>query len=228
MRKMKMMKTTIISGELAAYLTSFAPVLDDDLLNMQQAAYDEGLPIISNDVVSFLRVMLAVKKPMKVLEVGCCIGFSSLLMARYMERGGEVVTIDRYPMMISRAKQNFADMDRHGQIKLIEGDAADILPHLVDSGREFDMIFLDAGKGQYNRLFPFCIKLLAKNGVFLADDVLQGGTVAWDLEKIEKRQRTTHRNLNEFLQAAMGSAELTSVILPIGDGLLVCIKEQHG
>ena len=213
----------LIDAELAAYLAAFAPAMDDDLRELQQSAIAEGLPIIGNDVVSFLSVVLALKKPERMLEIGCCIGFSALLMARQAQ--AEVYTIDRYPVMISRARENFARLDKHGLITLLEGDAAAILPSLAERGEQFDMIFLDAGKGQYNRFFPLCLELLKGGGALLADDVLQGGSVAWDIEKIEKRQRTTFRNLNEFLNDATSMEGLKSAILPIGDGLLVCVKE---
>jgi len=218
------MKKNLVNTELAAYLAAFAPSLDSDLRELQRKAYTEGLPIISNDVVSFLSVVLALKKPQTILEIGCCIGFSALLMARQTQ--AKITTIDRYPLMINRARENFAKLDKHKQIELIEGDAAIILPELAAAGKRFDMIFLDAGKGQYNRFFPYCMELLTPGGVLLADDVLQGGSVAWDLDKIEKRQRTTHRNLNEFLQNATNTDDLTSTILPIGDGLFVCARVQ--
>ena len=212
----------LLSVELATYLSAFEPSMDDDLRDLQQNALDEGLPIIGNDVMSFLNFILTLKKPRRVLEIGCCVGFSSLLMARCTQ--AKILTIDRYPIMISRARENFARLDKHGQIDLIEGDAAVVLPEMVECGEQFDIIFLDAGKGQYNRFFPYCLELLACGGVLLADDVLQGGSVAWELDKIEKRQRTTFRNLNEFLHSAMNTNGLTSAILPIGDGLLVCTK----
>ncbi|MCL2171990.1 MAG: class I SAM-dependent methyltransferase, partial [Defluviitaleaceae bacterium] len=166
----------LISLDLAAYLGGVMPPLDGELGELYKFASGQGLPIIGEDVLSFLRVIFVLKKPMRVLEIGCCVGFSALLMAREMGANGRVITIDRYPIMIEMAKENFSKLDKHGQIVLLEGDAAVVLPDLARRGEIFDLIFLDAAKGQYNRLWPWCERLLADGGVFLADDVLQGGT----------------------------------------------------
>ena len=216
----------MINSELAAFLIDLAMPLDADLDGLYRESAAQGLPIIDRDVVNFIQVLFKLRQPLNVLEIGCCVGFSALLMARMIGQGGKVTTIDRYPLMIERARENFTKYDTLGQIELLEGDAAEILPQLSKEEKQYDLIFLDAGKGQYNRLWEYCYDLMANGGVFLADDVLQGGSVAWEIDKIEKRQRTTHRNLNEFLRTIMNANDLVSTILPIGDGLLVGVKEQ--
>ena len=211
--------------EMKAFLASFEKDCEGELGELQRDCYDRGIPIISRDVAAFLSVMLSVKRPARVLEIGCAVGFSASLFAQFLADGGSVTTIDRYELLTARAKENFVKLGLADKIKLIEEDAATALPRLADAGEKYDFIFMDCGKGQYMRFFPYVVQLLNTGGLFCADDIFQDGTIARDIDKIAHRQRTIHRNLKEFLQLAMADERLKTVILPIGDGLLVSIKE---
>jgi len=194
---------------------------------LQQLGYDYGFPIISEDVASFLSLILKIKKPTNILEIGCAIGFSAALFATY-DSGAydvKVTTIERYDYMAARAKKNFEDLGISGRIRLIEEDAAVVLPRLVDGGESFDFIFMDCAKGQYINFLPHILRLLQSGGIFCADDVLQGGNIEKERSEVPKRQRTTHTNLRRFLKAVAEDSSLTSAVLPIGDGLLVCYMD---
>jgi len=142
-----------------------------------------------------------------------------------LSEGGKVTTIDRYEYMINRAKENFDKLGLAGKINLIEEDAGAVLPKLVSYGAKFDFIFMDCSKGQYIHYLPYCLEMLPSGGILAVDDVLQNGDVALEFEQIVKRQRTTYKNMREFLATATSLAGCFSSILPIGDGLLLITKE---
>jgi predicted O-methyltransferase YrrM len=194
---------------------------------LQRWAYDQGFPIVSEDVASFLSFLVSVKKPADILEIGCAVGFSAALFAFYAS-DAKVTTIERYEYMANYAKKHFKDLGISGRINLIEEDAAVVLPRLVSQGKSYDFIFMDCAKGQYINFLPYILKLLKPDGIFCADDVLQGGNTL-DKKRLDvpRRRRTTHTNLRRFLKAVMEDKTLQSVILPIGDGLLVANLVCH-
>ena len=214
-----------INDRLAEYLDGMVPLLPGRLGDFQQAAYDEGLPIISRDVANFLSAMLVANRPCNILEIGCAVGFSAALFAEFLPKDGKITTIDRYEYMINRAKQNFTELGIADKVSIIEECASIALPRLADDGAKFDFIFMDCGKGQYLRFLPYCLEMLASGGLLAADDVLQNGDIALEWAEITRRQRTTYKNMREFLEAAMTLDGCFSSILPIGDGLLIVAKE---
>lgn len=203
------------------YLKELQGTCEGRVGDLQKRCLEEGLPIIPSDVASLLMTLLSYKKPSTILEIGCCVGFSSLLMSQYLQEGGHITTIDRYDCMIQAAKENFRQFEAESKITLLEGDACEIVPSLTGS---FDLIFLDAAKGQYLNLLPHCIRLLKKDGLFLADDVLQEGRIASGRYEIPRRQRTIHTRMRKFLDLLLHTKGLQSSILPIGDGLALCCK----
>lgn len=207
------------------FIAGFLPDMDGVLGEIQRESIKEGYPIISHEAVRLLSVLLSVIRPANVLEIGCAVGFSAGLFAKHLKDGGMVTTIDRYDFMLERARKNFIKMGIEDKVKLIEGDAADILPKLNDS--TFDFVFLDAGKAQYLNFMPHCIRVLKKDGVFVADDVLQGGAVALPRLSVPRRQRTTHKRMRGFLDAINFAEGLETCLLPIGDGMAVCVKTSE-
>jgi predicted O-methyltransferase YrrM len=209
---------------LGDYLDNVQPLFDGALGAVQRDAYDQRYPVIRQETARFLSVLLSVKRPLRVLEIGCAVGFSAGLFSKYLADGGHITTIDRYDYMIERANQNFTKMGIGDSVTLLEGDAAEILPTLRE---QFDFIFLDAAKGQYLQFLPHCLRLLKKGGLFIADDVLQGGTVALPREHVPRRQRTTHRRMRCFLWLLSNTKGLETSIVPVGDGLAVCHKKEE-
>ena len=157
------------------YLRTVQPHYDGILGDIEKEARDSNVPIIPHETARLLSVLLTMKKPKKILEVGTAVGFSSGLMTRYLETGGSVTTIDRFEVMLKDARTNIKRMGLEDKITILEGDAADILPTLDGP---YDVIFLDAAKGQYSAFLPQCIRLLPIGGLLLVDDVLQGGDIA--------------------------------------------------
>ena len=204
-----------------SYLRTIQPHYDGVLGEIEKESRDAQVPVIPHETARLLSVLLTMKKPKNILEVGTAVAFSSGLMSRYLQDGGTITPIDRYELMLKDARKNIARMGLEDTIKILEGDAADILPTLTGP---YDVIFLDAAKGQYSAFLPHCLRLLPVGGLLIVDDVLQGGDIAKTRFSVPRRQRTIHKRLRNFLWDISHNDALESSIVPIGDGLAVCVK----
>lgn len=184
---------------------------------------EETWPIIKPEVADFMRVLLTMQKPKEILEIGTAVAYSAMLMSEHLEEGGHITTIERFPYMLCVARKNIKQAGLEEVIQIIEGDAADILKTLPSE--QYDVIFMDCAKGQYINFLPDCIRLLRKGGLLITDNVLHKGTVAKSRYLIDRRQRTTHMRLRDFLWTITHSEELTSSVLPVGDGIALSYKK---
>ena len=200
--------------------------------NLEAEANRDNVPIIRKSMQRLLKLMLELKKPKNILEVGTAVGFSAILMAQYSQSDCHITTIEKYEKRIPVAKENFLKSGFNDKITLIEGDAKDILNELLENengddkfaGR-YDMIFMDAAKGQYINFLPNAVKLLKKGGVLITDNVLQDDTVIQSKFTVVRRDRTIHKRMREYIRALMQSDELTTDILQLGDGISVSVKK---
>ncbi len=215
---------SLIADYLKKYIDELQPLCDGDIGKIQKEAYENNVPIISNDVVKLLGFVLSVVKPKRILEIGTAIGFSSSYMSDYLAEGGHITTIDRFPVMFEQAKENFKRLELEDKIELIEADAGNILPKLEG---EYDVVFLDAAKGQYINFLPHIYRLLKVGGILIADDILQDGAVALDISEIKRRQRTIHCRMNDFLWEITHNPCLKTTILTVGDGVAMCHKIKN-
>lgn len=200
------------------------PSSKDVLFKIEQkiATGEESWPIIKPEVADFIKVILSIINPSEILEIGTAVGYSSILMSSFLKEGGHITTIERFPYMLEHAKENIAASSLENTIEIINGDACDILPQLPS--KKYDIIFMDCAKGQYIRFLPDCIRLLKPNGLLITDNVLHKGSVARSRYLIERRQRTTHSRLRDFLWQIMHHPALRSSIIPIGDGVALSYK----
>ncbi len=206
---------------LHGYLRLIQPKYDGVLGEIQEEANEANVPIIPHEVARFLSTILSIKKPKEVLEIGTAVAFSAGLISRHLQKGGHVTTIDRYEIMLKSARENIKRMGLEDTIKIIEDDAANVLPKL--SG-PYDVVFLDAAKGQYAQFLPEILRLLPVGGILIADDVLQNGDIAKSRFSIPRRQRTIHKRMRNFLWDISHLDCLESTIIPIGDGVVLCHK----
>lgn len=213
----------IVEERLLTYINSLETGNTEFLNRMEQDALEHYVPIIRKDTQQFLKLLLAMKKPKRILEVGTAVGFSALLMAEYNPVYCEIVTIENYEKRIPIAKENFKKAGREQQITLLEGDAAEILPTLAET---FDFIFMDAAKGQYLKFLPELIRLLSEDGTMVSDNVLQDGDIIESRFAVTRRNRTIHKRMREYLYEVTHHEELVSAVLPIGDGLTVSSRKQ--
>ncbi len=207
---------------ITEFLNSNLSSLDGDTEVLEKELREnEHLPIIRPSAARFLQFLCALKKPKRILEIGTCVGFSAILMKNVCP-DAKIETIDRYDYMIRRAKENFERFDKEGNITLLEGQASEILPSLKG---EYDLIFLDAAKGQYPAFLPECLRLLAPGGIFLADDVLFDGLVA-ESSRSTRRDMTIVKRLRSFLEELTNDKTLYSSLIPIGDGMIAVMKKE--
>ena len=188
---------------------------------IEKEARETNVPIIRPPVQSLLKLLLAMRKPASILEVGCAIGFSALLMSEYGPKGCHITTIENYEKRIPIARGNFKRAGREQEITLLPGDAADILKELTGC---YDFIFMDAAKGQYVNFLPDVVRLLSEGGILLSDNVLQDGDVMESRFAVTRRNRTIHSRMREYLYEVKHHPQLESVILPVGDGVTVSVK----
>ncbi len=181
----------------------------------------EKVPIIRPETVSFLQVMTTLCSPKSILEVGTAIGYSALLMAQVMPEDCRITTIENYEKRIPKAKENFRLAGMEDRITLLEGDAGQLLPELTGS---YDLIFMDGAKGQYIHWLPDVLRLLPVGGVLISDNVFQDNTIVESRFAVERRDRTIHSRMREYLFELKHHKDLLTSIVPIGDGVTISIK----
>lgn len=188
-----------------------------------KAARADRVPIIRKETASFLQAMVAATRPKRILEVGTAVGYSALLMAQVMPEETDIITIEKYEPRIPVARRHFAEAGFSDRITLLEGDAGEILKKLDGS---FDFIFMDAAKGQYIHYLPEVTRLLAEGGVLVSDNVLQDGDVIESRYAVERRNRTIHSRMREYLFELKHSDIYETSILPLGDGIALSVKRR--
>ena len=211
----------IVDERMVTYINSLDTGSGQFLDQLELQAKKDRVPIIRREMQSFLKVLLQIKKPTKILEVGTAVGFSALLMAKYTPEDTRIVTIEKYEKRIPVAKANFQAAGMDHRITLLEGDALEILREMEDS---FDFIFMDAAKGQYIHFYPEVMRLLAPQGILVSDNVLQEGDLIESHFAVERRNRTIYKRMREYLYVLKHDERLETSILPVGDGAAVSFK----
>ena len=213
----------ITDERLVTYINSLAGELPPVLAEIEREALAARIPVIRKETQSLLKLLLAVRRPKKILEVGAAVGFSALLMAEYAPKGALITSIENYEKRIPAARDNFARAGRGDQITLLKGDAAEILPSLDGP---YDLIFMDAAKGQYLAFLPEVLRLLAPDGVLVSDNVLQGGDITESRFAVTRRNRTIHSRMRAYLYELTHREGLVTSVLPVGDGVTVSARER--
>lgn len=212
----------IVDERMVTYIHSLEGSESDIIETIEQEALDTFVPIIRKETQSFLKVLLMMKKPLRVLEVGTAVGFSAILMSEYMPKEGHITTIENYEKRIPIARENFKRAGKEDKITLIQGDALEVMKELEGP---FDFIFMDAAKGQYIHYLPEALRLLEIGGVLMSDNVLQDGDIIESRFAVERRNRTIHSRMREYLYELKHHEQLQTSILPLGDGVALSIKK---
>ncbi len=213
----------IVDERMVSFINSLDTGNPSYLNELEEYARATEVPIVRTEMQSFLRFLMKMKQPMKILEVGTAIGFSALLMSEYAPKGCQITTIEKYEKRIPMAKENFKKAGKDHLITLLEGDALEILPTLKE---EYDFIFMDAAKGQYIHFLPDILRLLAPNGMLVSDNVLQDGDVLESRFAVTRRNRTIHGRMREYLYTLKHMEELTTAIIPLGDGVALSVRNE--
>ena len=215
----------IIDERLTVFINSLDQENPAYLNELELKARETNVPVIRTETQSLLRTLLAISRPETILEVGTAIGFSALCMSEYAPEGCHITTIEKYEKRIPEAKENFRLAGMEEKITLLEGDAGEILAGLSGS---FDFIFMDAAKGQYINWLPDILRLLRDGGLLMSDNVLQDGTIMESRYAVERRDRTIHERMREYLYTLKHMDEFETSILPVGDGVALSVKKGSG
>ena len=212
----------IVDERMTAYINSLNPGNTGILDQIEREALDTYVPIIRREMQSFLKFLLKAHRPVRILEVGTAVGFSAILMSEYAPEDCRITTIEKYGKRIPIARENFVRAGKADRITLLEGDAMEILKDLEGM---YDFIFMDAAKGQYIYYLPELLRILEPGGLLVSDNVLQDGDIIESRFAVERRNRTIHARMREYLYTLTHCEELTTSILPLGDGVTVSVRK---
>ena len=187
-------------------------------------ALSSCVPIIRDETREFLKLIIAMQKPEHILELGTAVGYSAIIMAEAMRMysgHAAVTTAELEHDTAEKARKNIAGMGLSDYIRVIEGDAAKILESDELSGENFDMVFIDAAKSQYQNYLDGVLKYVHKGSVIVCDNILMGGEVLDSHFHVEKRDRTIHDKMRKFLYNLKNDPRFVTSIVAIGDGMTV-------
>lgn len=194
----------------------------EELKELEKYAKENHIPIIEPEVAQLIRVLLKMNRPKNILEIGTAIGYSAIVMGKNTSNETKITSIERRSDMVKLAEKNIEKHSYFGKIKILEGEAMEILPNLKE---EYDFIFLDAAKGHYMEFFTESIRLLKPRGIIVSDNVLFKGMVASD-KLVIRRKKTIVKRLRAFLLYINEIKGYTSSVIPIGDGLAITYREE--
>lgn len=210
---------------MVSFINSFERGNTAFLDELEKYSKENNVPVIRKEMQGLLKFLLAMKRPVSILEVGTAVGFSALLMAEYAPEDCHITTIEKYEKRIPLAKENFEKAGKEDKITLLEGDAMQILKELEGS---YDFIFMDAAKGQYIHFLPDILRLMPEGGLLVSDNVLQEGDIIESRYAVTRRNRTIHARMREYLYELKHNDALETAILPVGDGVTVSVKRKMG
>ncbi len=203
------------------YIRDTIPKCTGQLKEMEEFAKNNEVPISQPESIRLIEVLLKMMGAKKILEIGSAIGYSAIRMCR--ATGAEVVTVELLDSMAEIAETNFEKAGLSDKITLIRGDGAEVVSQMEGEGI-FDVIFVDAAKGQYMEVFPHCDRLLRHGGILISDNILYKGMTATD-ELVVRRKITIVRRLRNYLEMLKANPDFSTSIIPIGDGVALSFKE---
>lgn len=209
-------------ARITDYIHSLDSGFGDLCSQIEDQARRDRVPIVRPETGALLQTLVAARQPENILEIGTAVGYSALLMAQVMPESCVLTTIEKYEKRIPQARENFRRARMENRIVLLEGDAGERLKEL--RGRTFELIFMDAAKGQYLGWLPDILNLLAPAGLLVSDNVLQDGDIVQSRFAVERRNRTIHSRMREYLYELKHNRALKTAILPLGDGVALSAR----
>lgn len=213
----------IVNERIVSYIHSLERSNGEVCDEIEEFAHQTNVPIIRKEMESFLRVLIEIKKPKRILELGTAIGYSAILMANTMSEDCRIITIENYDKRIPIARDNFKRAGVEEKVELLEGDALEILQKINEP---YDFVFMDAAKAQYLVYLKEIMRLLPVGGILIADNVLQDGELVESRYAVERRNRTIHSRMREYLYEVKNMKELETTIIPIGDGITLSVRKD--
>lgn len=212
----------IIDNRITEYLHSLEISRGELLDTIEKKAIEDGVPIIRSETAALLRSLTAALRPENILEIGTAVGYSALQMCQVMPENCHITTIEKYEKRIPEAKENFRKAGEESRITFLEGDADMWLKEL--KGKQFDLVFMDAAKGQYLNWLPLLLDLMPVGAVLISDNVLQDGDVVQSRFAVQRRNRTIHSRMREYLYELKHMEEFETAVSPIGDGVTISTR----
>lgn len=215
---------SVMDERMEVFLEMLCKEQPEYLKSISLQAQQEHVPVMRRQTGEILRFVINAHKSKSILEIGTAIGYSALCMSQEncVER---IDTIEKVAARITEAKDNFCKYDKDKRIHLVEGDAAEVLDKLTAAEQLYDLVFMDAAKGQYPAFLTYIDKLLVKGGILVTDNVLQEGELLESRYAVNRRDRTIHSRMREFLYILTHSSDWNTIILPVGDGLSVSVRQ---
>ena len=209
----------ITNLKVLEYLDIISPVNSQTVEEIRSVAKENYIPIIKRDTENLLKFVLKMQNPKSILEIGCAVGYSAIVMLE--NSGADIVTVEKMPERVEEAKKNIKSANLEDRAKIIEGDAGEILESLVNENKKFDFIFMDAAKAQYITWLPTVKALLKDKGIIFSDNCLQEGDLLESSFAIRKRDKTIHKRMRDYIYLLLHDEDLESWIFSIGDGVLL-------
>ena len=211
----------IVNDRISEYIELLTDENSEYTENIRKRALEDGVPIIRRAGESFMKTLLSMNKVNDILELGTAVAYSALVMAESCD--AKITTIENYPKRIEKAKFNIANSNYSNRINLIEGDVTSVLQDLISEGKKYDFIFVDAAKAQYVNWLPSLKLLLRDRAVLFSDNILQAGSIVESRFAIDRRYRTIHQRLRQYLHMLTHDRDFTSSIIPVGDGVALSV-----
>ena len=212
----------IVDNRITEYLHSLETSRGELLDTIEKKAIEDGVPIIRSETAALLRSLTAALRPENILEIGTAVGYSALQMCQVMPANCHITTIEKYEKRIPEAKENFRKAGEESRITFLEGDADMWLKEL--KGKQFDLVFMDAAKGQYLNWLALLLDLMPVGAVLISDNVLQDGDVVQSRFAVQRRNRTIHSRMREYLYELKHMEEFETAVIPIGDGVTISTR----
>lgn len=209
----------ITNLKVLEYLDIIFPVNSQTVEEIRSVAKENYIPIIKRDTENLLKFVLKMQNPKSILEIGCAVGYSAIIMLENSD--ADIVTVEKMPERVEEAKKNIKYANLEDRAKIIEGDAGEILEKLVNENKKFDFIFMDAAKAQYITWLPTVKALLKDKGIIFSDNCLQEGDLLESSFAIRKRDKTIHKRMRDYIYLLLHDEDLESWIFSIGDGVLL-------
>ncbi|URZ16100.1 O-methyltransferase [Clostridium felsineum] len=211
----------IMHDYISDYIRNLIPEHDGILKELEEYAKENHVPIVHKEMAKFLEFMMQMKRPKRILELGTAIGYSATLMA--LNSNANITTVDRSEEMVQIAKENIKKFGLENRIKVLNGECIDVIRSLNE---QYDIIFIDAGKGHYEDFFNESLRILKDDGIIIADNVLFRGMVATD-ELLKRRKITIVKRMRKYLDMVSNREDLTTTVIPMSDGIAITTRRQN-
>lgn len=207
---------------LNSYLQDTIPSNEKWVTELESYAQENHVPIMDAVSMHFVQQLIRIHQPNRILEIGTAIGYSALRMLQ-ASPNASIVSIERDESRYKFALDIIKKQGKQEQIKILHGDALELSADITNQ-EPFDLLFIDAAKGQYQRFFELYSSVVRKGGLILSDNVLFKGYVVSPSENNPKFTKIATK-INNYNQGLINHPDFHTSIVPIGDGVAISIKK---